>query len=281
MAIAVLRPRRRRDQRRLNMSKKLRSEGACTTWLVKLKTLLTMNRLTGFTLTLATLALTYVAADHHGGGKGQPFNGKNLLDWSFKEKKAKNGKLIKPKWVVGTPSLASNEGALAAEAGEGAMVNLVSGHGQSLDIYSNETFGSSRLEVELMVAKGANSGVYLMGEYEVQVLDSYGKAEMGNGDMGAVYGAAPPKVNACKKPGEWQKYVFEYKAPEFDADGKKTANFQLLKVELNGQILQENLELKGPTPSGVTGKEAAKGPIMFQGDHGPVAYRNIKVTPLK
>jgi hypothetical protein len=161
------------------------------------------------------------------------------------------------------------------------MVNLVSGHGQSLDIYSNAKFGSARIEVELLVAKGANSGVYLMGEYEVQVLDSYGKEKMGNGDMGAVYGATPPRVNACKKPGEWQKYVFEYEAPKFDAGGKKTSNFKLLKVELNGEILQENLELKGPTPSGVTGKEAAKGPIMFQGDHGPVAYRNITVTPLK
>ena len=50
------------------------------------------------------------------------------------------------------------------------------------------------------------------------------------------------------------------------------------KVELNGQILHENVEMKGPTPSGVTGKEAAKGPIMFQGDHGPVAYRNIKLN---
>lgn len=235
---------------------------------------------------LLVTALTFTAplafADHHGGGAKKPFNGKNLLDWSFKPKKTKEGQAIKPKWVVGTPSLSKdNPGALAAAAGEGAMVNLVSGHGQSLDIYSNAKFGSSRVEVELLVAKGANSGVYLMGEYEVQVLDSYGVEKMANHDMGAVYGAAPPSLNACKAPGEWQKYVFEYEAPKFDADGKKTSNFQLLKVELNGKVLHENLELKGPTPSGVTGKEAAEGPIMFQGDHGPVAYRNIKITPLK
>ena len=80
-----------------------------------------MNRLSGIILAFATLTFTYVAADHHGGGAAHPFNGKNLLDWSFKEKKTKEGKLIKPKWVVGTPSLAgSNEGALAADAGEGA-----------------------------------------------------------------------------------------------------------------------------------------------------------------
>ncbi len=240
-----------------------------------------MKNWTLMTLALGALGIAFVHADHHGSGAAEPFNGKDLLDWSFKPKDSKDKRPIKPKWVVGKPSLASNPGALAAEAGEGAMVNLVSGHGQSLDIYSNATFGSSRVEVDLMVAKGANSGVYLMGEYEVQVLDSYGKEALGNGDMGAVYGAAPPSLNACKKPGEWQTYVFEYEAPKFDADGKKIANFKLLKVELNGQVLHENLELEGPTPSGVTGKEAAEGPIMFQGDHGPVAYRNIKITPLK
>lgn len=239
------------------------------------------QRFTLFTLAITALGLNLGLADHHGSKAAKPFNGKDLHDWSFKAKQTKEGKMIKPKWVVGTPSLAQdNPKALAASAGEGAMVNLVSGHGQSLDIYSNATFGSSRIEVELLVAQGANSGVYLMGEYEVQVLDSYGKDKLGNGDMGAVYGATPPPVNACKKPGEWQKYVFEYEAPKFDAQGNKTANFKILKVELNGQVLHENLELKGPTPSGVTGREAAQGPIMFQGDHGPVAYRNLKITPL-
>lgn len=239
-----------------------------------------MKKFIPLALVSAAVGLSMVSADHHLGG-AHPFNGKNILDWSFKAKKTKEGGEIKPKWVLGSPVLGENPKAFTVTAGEGAMVNTVSGHGQSLDIYSNEHFGSSRIEVEFMVAKGANSGVYLMGEYEVQILDSYGKTEMGNGDMGAVYGAAPPSLNACKKPGEWQKYVFEYEAPQFDADGKKTSNFKLLKVELNGKTLHENLELKGPTPSGVTGKEAAKGPIMFQGDHGPVAIRKITVTPLK
>jgi hypothetical protein len=119
-----------------------------------------------------------------------------------------------------------------------------------------------------------------MGEYEVQVFDSFGKAKPGPGDMGAIYGANPPPVNAAKKPGEWQRYVIEFQAPTFDAEGKKTANAKFIKVELNGQVLHENLEMKGPTPSGVTGKEAATGPLMFQGDHGPVAFRNITLTPL-
>lgn len=210
-----------------------------------------------------------------------PFNGKDLLNWSFKTKKTKEGKEVSPKWVVGTPTLGKNPKTLALEPGEGAMVNAVMHHGESVDIYSQDKFGSARIEVELMVPEGSNSGVYVMGEYEVQVLDSYGKEKLGGGDMGAVYNAAPPKVNACKKPGEWQKYVIEYQAPKFDAAGKKLSNFRFLKIELNGQVLHENLELKGPTPTGVSGKEAAEGPIMFQGDHGCVAFRNLKITPLK
>jgi hypothetical protein len=102
---------------------------------------------------------------------------------------------------------------------------------------------------------------------------------LGMGDMGAIYGAAPPRVNACKPPGEWQKVVVDFVAPKFDANGKKTSSAKFVKVTLNGQVIQENAAMKGPTPGGVTGKEAAAGPIMFQGNHGPVAYRNIRVTP--
>jgi|TARA_B100000959_G_scaffold283294_1_gene351835 hypothetical protein len=206
-----------------------------------------------------------------------PFNGKTLQGWSFKKKGT-----LQPKWVTGTPKLAAdNPKALVADGTGGAMVNVVTGHGQSIDIYSDQKWGSCRIELEVLVAKGANSGIYVMGEYEVQVLDSYGKEKLGGGDMGAIYGAQPPRTNACKKPGEWQKYEIDFLAPGFDAAGKKTSNARFLVVKLNGKVLHENVEMKGPTPSGVTGREAATGPIMFQGDHGPVAYRNIRITPLK
>ena len=131
----------------------------------------------------------------------RPFNGKDLDNWEVKTKpKGKNA------WVIGVPSQSKDEPkTLSVGEGEGAMINKVSGHGQSWDIYSKDKWGSCRIELEVMVPKGANSGVYVMGEYEVQVLDSYGKEKLGGGDMGAIYGAQPPKVNACKKPGEWQK----------------------------------------------------------------------------
>jgi hypothetical protein len=136
-----------------------------------------------------------------------------------------------------------------ATAGGNEMINLTGKHGGSLDIYSKAKFGDCRIELEVMVPKGSNSGIYVMGEYEIQVLDSWGRddAKMGNGDMGAVYGASPPPVNACKKPGEWQKYVIDLLAPKFDASGKKIKNAELVKVELNGLPLHKNLVMKKQT----------------------------------
>ncbi len=225
---------------------------------------------------LAAMVVTSVSADHHKSGKAQkPFNGKSLKGWTTKNPKSKS------KWDVGIPVVSKAEPTrLHVGLGEGALINDVSGHGQGVDVYSLEKFGSCKIELEVMVAKGSNSGIYVMGEYEVQVLDSYGKDKLGNGDMGAIYGAAPPKINACTPPGTWQKYVIEFVAPRFNDKGQKVANAKFLKVQLNGKILHKNVEMKGPTPSGVTGKEAAVGPIMFQGDHGPVAYRNIMISPL-
>ncbi|MFT4546418.1 MAG: hypothetical protein ACI8XO_003045 [Verrucomicrobiales bacterium] len=229
--------------------------------------------------TFATLAILLSCLPCFAAEPVAVFDGTNLDEWAVKEKNKGNSK-----WVVGDPKVEGDSKGFTVSKevnGKGkAMINRVDGHGQSWDIYSKKKFGSSRIELEFMVAKGANSGVYVMGEYEVQILDSYGKEKMGNGDMGAIYGAKPASSNPCKKHGEWQKYVIDIQAPKFDKEGKKTANAILLKVELNGKVIQANVEMEGPTPAGVTGKEAAEGPIMFQGDHGAVAFRNVKITPM-
>jgi len=206
----------------------------------------------------------------------EPFNGKNLDGWKVKGPKEKN------KWTVGVAAVdPENPRCLVAKKGKGEMVNVVSGHGQGLDFYSTAKWGDCRIELEVMVPKDSNSGIYVMGEYEIQILDSYGKKKIGGDDMGAIYGAKPPKVNASKKPGEWQKYGIDFRAPRFDADGKKTANAVFLKVTLNGQVLHENVEMTSSTGGALTGREHSTGPIMFQGNHGPVAYRNIRITPLE
>jgi hypothetical protein len=131
--------------------------------------------------------------------------------------------------------------------------------------------------LEVMVPHGSNSGIYLMGNYEVQVLDSHGKKTVSAGDIGGIYGAAAPRVNAAKPSGEWQTFVIDFQAPRFK-DGKKVGNAIFKKVTLNGIVIHENVEVKGAGGGNLGGGEKPTGPLMFQGDHGAVAYRNIKVA---
>jgi len=199
---------------------------------------------------------------------GKAFNGKDLSEWTCKGGDSKF-------WTVGSAKLDPKELVVSKEGDE-----LINAKGHSVDFWTKQTFGSGTIKLEVMVPAGSNSGVYVMGEYEVQVLDSYGKEKNPDGgDMGAIYAAAPPKNPVYKKPGEWSTMEIQYEAPKFDADGKKTANMKFVKVVLNGAVIHENLEMKGPTPGGVDGKEKANGPIMLQGNHGAVAYRNITFTP--
>lgn len=202
-----------------------------------------------------------------------PFNGKNTEGWKLK------GDEKKSKWKVGSASLDETDpGKIVLKDGS-ELVNTATG---GVDIISEAKYGDCTIEVEFMVPKGSNSGIYVMGEYEVQVLDSYGKAadNLTQGDLGALYSAAAPKVNASKKPGEWQKFVIEFQAPKFEG-GKKLSKAKFIKVTLNDVVLHENVEMEKATPGGVSGREMAEGPIMFQGDHGPVAFRNIKITSRK
>lgn len=198
---------------------------------------------------------------------------KDLTTWSYKNPKEKS------QWAVGFATLdADNASKLTfSDAGDGAA-QLVNKNGGGVDIYTQEKFGDCTISLELMVPKGSNSGIYVMGEYEVQILDSFGKEKVGPGDLGGLYGASAPLKNAAKKPGVWQTIEIVFTAPKFEGD-KKIANAKFVKVTLNGEVIHENVEMKGPTPSGVTGKEAATGPLMFQGDHGPVAIRNMQITP--
>lgn len=205
-----------------------------------------------------------------------PFNGRDLQGWKVQSGDGKN------LWRVGQAKLDPRDPKRYAVAPQGnELINDTPGHGQSLDLYSEVVYGDAVITLEVMVPQESNSGIYVMGEYEVQVLDSHGKdANPGSGDMGAVYGAQPPSKPKYKAPGEWNTYQIHWQAPRFDAQGKKTQNAKFLKVILNGVTIHENLEMPGPTPGGVDGREKAKGPLMFQGNHGAVAYRNISIRPL-
>ena len=215
------------------------------------------------------------ADDKPSGNTTNLFNGKDLTGWKAR------GDAKKSEWQVGFCEMSTMKPAeliLVPPSPDGKgtpeLINLK----RSVDLISERKFGDCVIDLEFMVPKGSNSGVYVMGEYEVQILDTYGKKTLGPGDMGGLYNTAAPRVNACKKPGEWQRFVIDFQAPRFDG-GKKTAAAKFVKVTLNDQVIHENVEMKGPTPSCLTGKEAPTGPIMFQGDHGPVAFRNIRVSP--
>jgi hypothetical protein len=161
-------------------------------------------------------------------------------------------------------------------------------------IQTKQEFGSCQLHVEFATPSTVqgtsqgrgNSGVFLQGQYEIQVLDSYENKTYPDGQCGALYGRAVPLVNACRKPGEWQNYDIIYHHPMFDKDGKVTrkATFTILQ---NGVLIQDHVTLEGGTgwinAHTITDYKAHgdKGPIQLQ-DHGnPVRYRNIWVRELK
>jgi hypothetical protein len=148
------------------------------------------------------------------------------------------------------------------------------------NLVSEEHFGDCVLELEFMIPADSNSGVKMMSIYEIQILDSAGKAKVDAGDCGAVYKESAPKSNACKKAGEWQQLLIDFRAPRFDGTGKKISNAKFVKVLLNGQLVQENVEVAHGTNVSRNAPEHPTGPIFFQGDHGPVAFRNIKIPPL-
>ena len=176
---------------------------------------------------------------------------------------------------------------LSAKAGAGDRI--VNGkEGKTANLVTDEKFGSFQLYAEFLLAKGSNSGVFLHGLYEVQIFDSYGyDGPLSVGDCGGIYeqpeggGGSPPLRNAAKPPGEWQSLRIWFQAPQFDAGGKLMAKPRILRVMLNGVLVQQEFTLPGPTLSHMEIKPAATNPIMLQGDHGPVAYRNLYIKPLE
>ena len=154
------------------------------------------------------------------------------------------------------------------------------------DIQTKQNFTDFQLHVEFNVpylpnahgqARG-NSGVYLQGLYEIQVLDSYGLKSK-NDDCGAVYGQTPPLVNACRPPEEWQTYDILFHAPRFNAAGQLVEKARVSVLQ-NNIWIQDNVSIDGPTRASMERDVHQPGPIMLQ-DHGSrVRYRDIWIRPL-
>ncbi|MCX5759320.1 MAG: DUF1080 domain-containing protein [Candidatus Hydrogenedentes bacterium] len=195
------------------------------------------------------------------------FDGKDLSNWTSLVKDQPT------KWVV-------QDGVMMPTKGSGM-------------IRSKQEFGSCQLHVEFACPKDVtgegqgrgNSGVFLMGRYEVQVLDSYENKTYPDGQAAALYGRKVPLVNACRKPGEWQTYDIVFHRPVFeDAKVVKRATFTVFH---NGVLVQDHAELSGGTMwrghHSISNYEphGDKGPIELQ-DHGnPVKFRNVWIRELK
>ena len=152
--------------------------------------------------------------------------------------------------------------------------------------------GDIKLELEVMLPKGSNSGIYLQGRYELQLLDSWGVIHPKVNDMGGIHNnwekapdkifrGIPPLYNASKAPGLWQKLKIHFQAPKFNLRGEKVANAKFVSVMLNDVVIHSNVEVSNYTGTPIEKTEVPEGPLVIQGDHGPVAFRHIKYQLLK
>jgi len=167
------------------------------------------------------------------------FNGRDLAGWKPRSSTTRNG------WVVK----------------DGVLVNASPGN----DLLTEQTFTDFKLRAEFRYPKGSNSGIYLRGRYEVQVEDDYGK-EPDSHEIGGVYGFLTPRVNAGRQAGEWQTIEI-------------TLVGRILTVVLNGEPIIERQAIPGITGGALDSDEEKPGPILIQGDHGPVEFRELVITP--
>ncbi len=173
---------------------------------------------------------------------GQPinlFNGKDLAGWKTRSAGSENG------WVVR----------------DGVLTNAKPGN----DLVSEQQFTDFKIVAEFRYEKGSNSGIYLRGRYEVQIEDNFGD-EPESHKIGGVYGFLTPRINAAKKAGEWQTL-------EVTLVGREVT------IVLNGETVISRQEIPGITGGALDSYEAKPGPIMLQGDHGPVEFRKVTITP--
>ena len=181
--------------------------------------------------------------------------------------------------------------AIHFQPGKGILLNL-NDDTKKDNLVTTWEHGDLELSLEVMLPKGSNSGVFLQGRYEIQLFDSWGVRAPTYSDMGGIYrnwetdpkkfypGKAPIS-NPASAPGLWQTLKISFRAPRFDASGKKIANAKFVSVELNGVKIHDNVEVPMLTGSPIENNEKAMGPLMIQGDHGPVAFRNIRYKAMK
>lgn len=167
------------------------------------------------------------------------FNGKDISGWKPRSNQTKNG------WIVR----------------DGLLVNETPGN----DLLTERKFTDFQVHAEFRYPKGSNSGIYLRGRYEVQIEDNYGD-EPDSHKIGGVYGFLTPCLNAAKKPGEWQSMDI-------------TLVGRVVTVVFNGERVIDRQTIPGITGGALDSDEGSPGPLLLQGDHGPIEFRKVTLTP--
>ena len=195
------------------------------------------------------------------------FDGKDIAQWVYKDGRAASWPIV--------------NGILTCKSGTG-------------NIYTRRKFGSAQIHVEFSTPEmpnahgqaGANSGAYLQGRYEIQILDSFNNPTYAIGSSGAVYGQYAPLVNVSRPPGEWQSYDIIFHAPKCGAD-HKVAIRGTVTVLYNGVLVQDGVAVQGRTTSSDDTDPCDDGPLMLQDHYHPsvketfMQFRNIWIRPLK
>jgi hypothetical protein len=232
------------------------------------------------------------------------YNGKDLSGWKFRNPRAK--RVWKVCDNVGIDPGDESRLLPVGEGGRASAALLCGDDGRGSDIMTEELFTDYQLHLEFTVPKGSNSGVYNRGLFEIQVFDSYGKPKLGFHDCGSLYERAIPRENLSKPPGEWQSFDITLKGKKLTLawNGKPVYEdydirygetdrdaFIRLNQENAGKPAELQVKLReeggryigyfgeGGTRAGLDGPDRP-GPILLQGDHGPVAYRNLLIRSL-
>lgn len=188
------------------------------------------------------------------------FDGKDVSSWIHR-----NGDTVR--WPV-------VDGTLICEPGSGS-------------ISTREMFGDAQIHLEFATASmpesegqgRSNSGIYMQGRYEVQILDSYDSSTYVDGQCGAIYGQYPPLVNVCRPPDQWQTFDIIFNAPRFSDEGERIQP-GTLTVFHNGVLIHDHAELQGSTTASMLKEDPDPGPLYLQ-DHGSrVKFRNIWIRQL-
>jgi hypothetical protein len=216
------------------------------------------------------------------------------IDLSSDARAREGWRKIPPGWVIagGVELNPKNPRRLVSRPGNGVLLNGPKGRAPNL--VTRQKFTDVEVHLEFCIAQRSNSGVKLMGLYEIQIVDSHGKKKLSGDSCGGIYPRAEerpryhhidegvaPRSNAALPAGKWQTLDILFQAPRFK-EGKKVANARFVKVTLNGKVVHEDVEVKYPTGAAWRlRKEVAEGPLLLQGDHGPVAFRNVRIRPFK